>query len=87
MRAGTTCKNAACKAVSTCHCPIFTQPVPCGQEHPRSRFRAGIRQVEGGSAHLLCILISLWEWPPLSPLNHFPARGSQIGGTFVFHCC
>lgn len=43
MRAGTTCKNAACKAVSTWQGPILTQPVPCGQEHPRPRFRAGGR--------------------------------------------
>lgn len=85
MRAGTTCKNAACKAVSTC---LHLYPA-CALWPGASQvqFRAGIRQVEGGSAHLLCILISLWEWPPLSPPNHFPARSSQIGGTFVFHCC
>lgn len=39
MRAGTTCKNAACKAVSTWQGPILTQPVSCGQEHPRSRYQ------------------------------------------------
>lgn len=52
MRAGTTCKNAACKAVSSWQGPQFAQPVLGGQEHHRCRSRAGYQA--GGR----------WQCPP-----------------------
>lgn len=78
MRVGTTCKNAACKVVST-------QQVPSshGQEYCRSRLGArlpvpqGAVLVGGGSTYQLCMLLLIpsLEQLTLSLPSHIPARG------------